>query len=76
MIKPKCPECDQIIQKSIFDRCMYCGKNLPVELCCSDEEKKKLIEIKNTYEKNRVKYENKIRNNELDTDYFWGDLFL
>ena len=34
-----CPNCQKILMNRVFDRCLYCGENLPPSLCLSDAEK-------------------------------------
>ena len=37
----KCPSCNQILQKSVHDICMFCGDEIPEELRLSDQDKAK-----------------------------------
>lgn len=37
--RPICPNCGQVLSKSLFDRCVWCGAELPEELRLSSEEK-------------------------------------
>ena len=40
----KCIKCERVLQKTTFDKCMYCGAEIPVELRLSDEQKEDIAE--------------------------------
>jgi predicted nucleic acid-binding Zn-ribbon protein len=43
-MNPKCPYCGRTLINRLTDVCLYCAKQLPPELCLSDDEKRRIKE--------------------------------
>jgi len=43
-MNPKCPYCGRMLFNRLTDMCLYCAKQLPPELCLSDDEKRRIKE--------------------------------
>ncbi|UCD48787.1 MAG: hypothetical protein JSW27_14780 [Phycisphaerales bacterium] len=41
-MKVKCPYCQRALVNRMVDRCLYCERVLPEELCLSEEDKRRL----------------------------------
>ena len=40
----KCIKCERVLQKTTYDKCMYCGAEIPVELRLSAKQKESIAE--------------------------------
>ncbi len=71
--RPRCPQCGQVLTKSLFDRCVWCGAELPEELRLTDEEKTRFYEQQkeNLAEAEAAKFKR-----ELGTDIYSPELAL
>lgn len=41
-VNPKCPFCERVLVNRMVDRCLYCDRVLPEDLCLSEEDKRRL----------------------------------
>lgn len=61
----KCIKCERVLQKTTYDKCMYCGAVIPIELRLSDEQKEDITD-KQEQEHKRQMSKQKSSSNESD----------